>query len=41
MTRIALEEIEAWAEDSLEDRMDVLRVAALIRRIYDLTGLSL
>lgn len=36
--RTALAEIEEWACEALEERMDVLRTAALIRRIHDLAG---
>lgn len=35
---ITLEDLEAWAEEDLESRMDALRVAALIQWVHDLAG---
>lgn len=36
----SLIEIEAWAEEALEERMDALRIVALIYWVHDLTGLK-
>lgn len=35
---ITLEDLEEWATEDLRERMDVLRVAALIQWVHDLAG---